>query len=121
MRWKRSVPRPEDRRAEHREHVLHAEDAHLGQTERPRVVDGVGRLELGAQAGDGRRQRGGLLGRDDTVLGNVDEQFLEVRDVAFHLGERMDESDERPRLVDVRLAIRERELLGSRNQLRECP
>ena len=113
--------RDEYRRAEHREHVLHAEDAHLWKPERPRVVDRVRALELRTQTRDGHGERRRLVGRHNAVLRYGAEQLLEERDVVVLRREWMDKADEGPCLVYVRLAVCERELLRRRDQLRKRP
>ncbi len=101
--------------------MLHAEDRHLRDAERARVVHRVAGLQLGAQQRDGRGELYGLLGGDDPVVRNREQYLLELGDVRVLRGERMDEADERLRLVDVRLAVRKREFLGSRDKLRNSP
>ena len=113
--------RHENRRAEHREHVLNAEHRHLRDAERAGVVDRLAGPVLVAQTGDGTRKRRRFVGRDDAVFGNRDQELFEKREVVVLRRKRMDEAYERLRLVYVGLSVRERELLRSRNELRNHP
>ena len=65
--------------------MLHAEDAHLRDAERTRVVDGVASQVLRAKAGDCRRKRGRLVRCNDAVVRDCEIAYNRGRACAVYM------------------------------------